>query len=205
MDSADDLDLTLLDQIADHVAAAQEFIDLHADVGLDDLVDELGVGRAAVGADRGLHGVDGRFDLVEQGGQVADFHAVAGAHNRSTGGVAHDHDQLGTGRGGGELEAAEEVGVDDVTGDATDKDIAHALVEDDLRGRARVQAGQHHGEGELTTRGIALLVDQVAVDGLTGDEARVSFLQNLQRRVRRQRLLSFLVKGAVVVVCEGDR
>lgn len=49
-------------------------------------------------------------------------------------------DELGAGGRGGESEASEQVGVDDVARDATDTDVADALVERDFWRRARIKA-----------------------------------------------------------------
>ena len=202
---ADDLDLALFDQSADHVAATQQLVDLHFDVGLDHAIDELDVGRAAIGAGRGLDRIDRRLDFVEQQRQVAELHAVASALDGTAGGVTHDHDQLGAGRRRGEFEAAEQVFIDDVARDPTDEQVAYALVEDDFRRRARIEAGQHHRERVLTVGGGLLLCEQVAIDGLPGDEPGVSFLEQLQRLIRRECLLGLLVERAVMVVGQHRR
>ena len=59
--------------------------------------------------------------------------------------MAEDHDDLGTGHLGGELEAADHVDVLDVAGDPTDKDIADPLVEDDLGRDARIHTTENGG------------------------------------------------------------
>jgi hypothetical protein len=47
--------------------------------------------------------------------------------------VPHDDDQLGAGQLAGELQAAEDVVVDEVPGHARHEQVADALIEDPLR------------------------------------------------------------------------
>src|SRR6516164_7033392 len=80
------------------------------------------------------------------------------------------------------LETALDVGRDDIAGDADNEEVAEALVEDQLRGDARVATAQDRREGLLPGRQrLAPLLARMAVDGFSRDEAFVPLEQPLPR------------------------
>ena len=72
--------------------------------------------------------------------------------DRAAAGVAHDHHQARAEALGRELDAADLRRRDDVARDADDEQIAQALVEDDLGGRARIGAAEHDRARRLRRR-----------------------------------------------------
>ena len=96
----------------------------------------------------------------------------------------------------GELEAAHDIGVHDVAGDAHREDVAEALVEDELGRRAAVDAAHDRGEGPLAVTRLVGLLQQVAVDAQVADEARVAFLQDVERARGGDGGLRFEVMGS---------
>src|SRR5262249_46717802 len=104
------------------------------DVLLGDLVDAGVVLRVAT-----LRLLDGRMDLGEQTGQVAQLRTVDRPFYGAAARVPEDDDELRA-HADGVLETAELVLVHDVAGDAYRKDVADALIEDDLDRRTGVHA-----------------------------------------------------------------
>src|SRR5688572_13439670 len=81
-----------------------------------------------------------------------------------------------------ELDAADLRGRHDVAGDADDEEVTEALVEDDLRGHARVRAPQHDRE-RLLPVGHGAAACPAAEDvhaAVVGHEAPVALLQPLE-------------------------
>ena len=66
--------------------------------------------------------------------------------------MAEHHHQARAEGLGGELDAADLGGRDDVAGDADDEQVAESLIEDQLRGHARIGAAEDDGEGLLAAR-----------------------------------------------------
>ena len=81
----------------------------------------------------------------------------------------------------GELEAADDVGVDDVPGNAHREDVAEPLIEDEFRRCAAVDATDNGGKRPLAVARLVGLLEQVAVDAQVIDEARVAFPEYLER------------------------
>ena len=98
----------------------------------------------------------------------------------------HD-DQARAKARGGELDAADLRGRDDVAGDADHEQVAQPLVEDDLGRHARVGAAQDDGEGLLpgNQRAAPRLGGAAGRVAHLGDEAPVALAQQRQRLRRR--------------------
>jgi len=133
------------------------FLDGTADVGFNDEIDELRGNRGGgVGIgderDRLLNFADQRVEVVAAGdfqGSFATDLKIDGGGNRATAGVAEDEDQLAVGDSTGILEAAKNLLLGDVAGNADAENIADAEVEEDFGGGSGVDAGQDSGEWVL--------------------------------------------------------
>ena len=79
----------------------------------------------------------------------AEHDEVDGRGHRAAPGVPHDQDQLRPGHGAAVLHAAQHLPAGDVAGDADAEDVAHPQVEDQLGGRAGVDAAEHDGQRVL--------------------------------------------------------
>jgi hypothetical protein len=177
----DDRHLAGFDGVLEDVAAAEDRAHRAAHVQVGHVLDERRVLRIAGGSvERLVLLVHGRLDLREQVGEVAEFHVIAGALDGAALRVPHHHDELRAGDVAGELEAAHDVGVHDVAGDPHREDVAEALVEDELRRRAAVDAAHDGGKGPLAVACLVGLLQQVAVDPQVVDETCVAFLQDLE-------------------------
>jgi len=107
-------------------------------------------------------------------------------------GMAEYHDEARAEGRCGELDAADLRGGDDIAGDADHEQIAEPLIEDDLRGHARIRAAQHDGDrllnsGQLTparTRG-ARLEAGIALKPKLADETPIAFAERVQCSTRR--------------------
>src|SRR5690606_11185796 len=96
----------------------------HYHVHLGDGVNEFqvfGVSQALV---HGFgHGVHGRFDLVDQVGQVAQADMVTGAFDGPTAGLPKDHDTSAPGQVAGIFHASQDVLVHEVPRDADAENV----------------------------------------------------------------------------------
>jgi voltage-gated sodium channel len=88
--------------------------------------------------------------------------------------VAPQGDEPRSGHGGGELQAAEDVRVPEVAGDASPEDVADALVEDEFRRHPGVDASGNEGEGMLAGGGLRDRSGEIALEHLAGHEAPVA-------------------------------
>ena len=132
-------------------------------------------------------GINRGFDLGQEAGEIAEVDVIDGALDGAAVGVANDDDEFGPGDLAGEFHAAEDVIVEDIAGDAGAKDIAHALIKDNLAGLTGIEAAQDHGEGILAGgRGMDLR-GEIAGDGLAGDEAGVASTEFGQGLLRGHR------------------
>src|SRR5215208_1333274 len=120
-----------------------------------------------------------RSDVVEHACQVAHLHFVNCSLDRTTFGVTKDHNELRAGELGRELQAAKDVWLDEIPGDARREDIAYALVEDELRRHSRIDASNNRGNWGLTKRGRAHLGQQIAVPHSLADEALIAVHERL--------------------------
>ena len=77
---------------------------------------------------------------------------LQGRQNRPALGVSQHHDQPRAEPRRGELDAADLRRGDDVSGNTDDKQVAEALIEDDLRGHPRIGTSENDGERLLTCR-----------------------------------------------------
>ena len=107
------------------------------------------------------------------------MHIVNCSLDRTTFGVTEDHNELRTGELGREFQAAKDVRLDEIPGDARREDIADALVEDELRRYSRIDASYNRGNWGLTKRGRAHLGQQIAVPHSLTDEALIAVHQGL--------------------------
>src|ERR1051325_3174335 len=88
---------------------------------------------------------------------------------------------------GGELDAADLRGSDDIAGDADHEQVAEPLVEDDLRRDPRIGAAEHDRERLLAVRelGAPRLAQECLDAAHVGHEAEVSFAQTVECFARR--------------------
>jgi hypothetical protein len=149
------------------------------------------VGR---GADVGAHGLphqalrvvaepgrqqtfDGGADLVDDRIEIVRLilrrspNLVERRLDRPAPGVAEDHHEPGAELRGGELDAADQGGSDDVSRHPDDEQVAQALVEDDLDRYPGVGAAENGREGRLALR-------QFAAAGLAGKGATARSLRH---------------------------
>ena len=110
---------------------------------------------------------NGRLDSGQQAGEVSHLHVVDRTLDRATGRMPEQQDDLGASNRARELQAAEQVVVDHVTGNPGVERVANAGVEDDLGWCARVDAPEHHGSRELTRGAAALLIAVVVREHLS--------------------------------------
>jgi hypothetical protein len=91
--------------------------------------------------------------------------------------MAEDHDQPRPETLGGELDAANLRGRDDVAGDADDEEVSQALIEYDFRGHGRIGASQYDRERILARHelGAPALARKPFDARDAGDETPVSF------------------------------
>jgi hypothetical protein len=88
--------------------------------------------------------------------------------------VAFDDDDFGTGDLAGVFHAGEDLVGSDIACDADAEDVAEADVEDEFGGGAGVDAAEDDGERVLGVGGAVDLADEVAVEALACDEARMT-------------------------------
>src|SRR3984957_6163797 len=112
---------------------------------------------------------------------MPQLYIIASAFDRSAVGVTDDGDEFRSRDFRGELQAAEDVLVDDVTGNAGGKDVTHPLVEHKLRRGARIKTCNHGSEGILTTTRIFNLARKIAMKHLAGHETLVTRFEQRQR------------------------
>ena len=142
----DDRDVAAIDPLLDQKTALHEQTSGFDDVlGLELVEPSLALcpGRQDARADA----LDDVADVAARDGQVVErgdrrSHGAAGV-------VAQNGNQWHSEQFGGELERSEDRRVDDVTGGAHDEHIAETLVENHLRGDARVRAAEQHDVGRL--------------------------------------------------------
>jgi hypothetical protein len=85
--------------------------------------------------------------------------------------------------------AADDVGVDEVAGDAGGENVADRLIEHQLRRHPAVDTADNGGKRSLTRGGCADLSHQVAIDALAGNEAFIALLEHVHCVIRAHRLL----------------
>src|SRR5690606_31769079 len=86
--------------------------------------------------------------------------------------------------------------VEDVPGDADREDVAEALVEDQLRGGARVDAAQHDRQRVLALAGLVDLLEQVAIRLEVVHEALVATPEHVDRHLRGERVTGLAGQGS---------
>ena len=126
------------------------------------------------------------YDMVEVlatgglGGGPVIADEVDGRGHGAAPSVPHDQDQLCPGHGTAIFHAGQYFPARDVAGDADAEDIAHAQVEDQLGGRAGVDATEHDGQRVLPFGRGADLAAEVAGETSAGAEPFVAIFQDLQ-------------------------
>jgi hypothetical protein len=105
--------------------------------------------------------------------------------------MPHDHDQFRAGYLAGKFNAADDVGIDDVSGYAYRKNIAQTLIENEFRGSAAIDTAEYHREWPLAFTSIVHLLQQIAAGFKIVHKPLVAFLQYLQGSQGRDRTLSF--------------
>jgi len=126
--------------------------------------------------------LDGGENGLDDGGDMAGgLVAVEGGGHSTAAGMAQDDHQGHPQMLHGVLYAPQRDIIRHMAGRADNKEVPQPLVKDDLRGDARIGAGQDGGEGVLAgedllpARGVL-----VGMDGLTGGEAPVPLPQGLK-------------------------
>ena len=100
---------------------------------------------------------------------------------------------------GRELQAADDIGVDEVAGDAGGENVADLLVEYEFGRHAAVDTADNGGKRSLTLGGRADLSHQVAIDALARDEAFVAFLEHAHCILQEKRLLAVLGENRALI------
>ena len=114
------------------------------------------------------------------------FRAGHGTGHRSALGVADHHHELRMGMLAGVFQAGQHVVTDHVACDSGVKDVANALVKNQLAARARVDAAQHAGEGMLALRmRLVHLLFQIAVQRSAQGKAGIAALETRQGLIGR--------------------
>ena len=104
--------------------------------------------------------------------------------------MAEHENQPGPGHLAGKLQAAQDLPVGKVSGNARAKNVAYPLVEDQLGRDPRVNTAQDNGEGELAAAGLVHLMHQIPLHRPVGHEASIALLQSRQRLFRRHQPLA---------------
>ena len=144
---------------------------------------------------------DRRLDMAEHLGQVAELRLIDRALDRAAFAMAEDDNRLGAGELAREFEAADDVGINEIAGDACREDRSQALIEHQLGRHAAVDAANDRGKRCLTLRGLPHLLHQIAVDGLARRKALIAFLQQTQGVLRRGGLLAARSEDRTSVLC----
>jgi hypothetical protein len=103
---------------------------------------------------------------------------------------------LGTGDAARELKAAQQIIVDDVARDPGVERVPDAGIEDQLGGRARVDAAEHGRCRVLAHRGRALLIAVVSIRHFSGSKVLVPLFHCLERLFGRQPIPLILRQSA---------
>ena len=102
--------------------------------------------------------------------------------------MPQDDDRLGARNLGRIFEAADNIRVDDVAGNARAEHVTNALIENQFGRNARIDAADDGGVGRLIAGGLLHLRHQIAIDGLARREPLVAGFEARNRVVRRGRL-----------------
>gem|GEM_PF-6875399 len=192
--SADDRDFTVLDELLEDVATDHDGADGPAHVQVGHVFDENRVRRIPFRRVPGLALlVNRRLNLRQQFGEAPQFEVIARSLDRAARRVSQHDDQFRPRQRTGKLKAADDVGVDDVPGDAYREDVAEALVEDEFGRCAAVDAADDDRKRPLPGAGLVGLLQQVAVLTQVPNKALVAFLEILQRLGWGSRCLGFTI------------
>src|ERR1700730_2359074 len=178
VEGRDNGELAFLDQLRERRRGLLEKLRLDLRVGHGCRI-QIGTRRVHRGADKAIEGADlaGHRLTVDSG---LDRAAIA---------MAQHHDHLGAEYDRAIFDAGHDLRGRDIAGDAVDKHMADALVEDQLYWHAGIGAGKHGGE-RLLLLGCVLLQDRevVLIEGqLSLNEAPIALDQSLQRLGRALR------------------
>ena len=103
---------------------------------------------------------------------------------------------------GRELQAADDVGVDEIAGDPGREHAAEPLVEDQLRRHPGIDAADDGGDRRLPGGCRLDLRQEIAIDGLAREQPGVAVHQPLQRLIRRLGALPGGVEHHAIVIRE---
>jgi hypothetical protein len=136
------------------------------------------------------------LNLLEQGGEVAHLHVVAGALDGAAAGVAQHHDHPRAGHLGGVLEAAKDVfGLTVLPATRATKRSPMPWSNTSSGAARESMQPTTLANGNWPQRGGLDLGLQVAAQRLVGGEARVAGLQDVDGLVRRDARLDRLGEG----------
>jgi hypothetical protein len=143
VDAADDFQATVADAVGDFVAAAFEIVDGLEHIGLDGCGDQIGALELRL---RLADAVDGFGQVDDQTVDILrDVLAFHDSGNGAALGMSQDHEQIRVEVFDGIFAGSDLVVIGDVTGNTDDEEVAETLIEDELRGDARIGAGEHDG------------------------------------------------------------
>src|SRR5271169_1126896 len=146
---------------------------------------------------RVVSGFNGRTDLRQQRREIAKLHPVNGTLDSAAAGVAHDKHDFRACHLASEFHAAQYVLVSNVACHTTTEDIADTKVENQLGGRARVNAAEDNRGRILSLRSRLSFAHEIAMLRFARPEAFVASFHLLDDFVRRH--LVALLLGEVCV------
>ncbi len=124
---------------------------------------------------------NGGPNIGERGGEVSELRIIYGPFDGAAFGMTQNNNRFGTGQFGREFQATNDIGVDEIPGDAGAEDIADLLIEDQFRRHSAIDAPNNGRERRLSRGGRPNLRHQIAVNAATADEAGIAVLEPLQR------------------------
>jgi len=145
--------------------------------------------RLVFGVSLALHigyRVDRGHDVAERIGEAPDLGEVASSLDGAAFRMAKHHDKLCAGKLGGELEAADEIGICEIAGDSGAEDVADPLIEHEFRGDSGVDTAEDGREWILAGRGGSNLGHEVPLQQFPVYKPVVALHKERQRLIRRQ-------------------
>ena len=179
---ADDREVSLVNELFEYERAVRQFFHGGADIGAYSRAGQRFFVAIPVHLEYRL---DRRPHSIDNGAQVwRPVRLLEGkfferGDYRAAVGVAKDDDESCPKLIGGELDAADLRGSDDVAGNTDDKQVAEALVKHQLDRNPRVGTGENDGEGVLSAGHAGLVGPAGQRFGIevTGDEAAIAVAQ----------------------------
>src|SRR4051812_43686214 len=138
---------------------------------------------------RALGCLDGGLDAPQKFGQLPELRSIDGSLDGAAFAMAQNNDQLCPGELRSELGAADDVIVDDVASNASAKDIANALVKDQLRRHAGIDAADDKRKRKLSAGGRPYLAEEVAIAHVLRHKPLIAGLELCQGLGRPERSL----------------